>query len=407
MTKIQRVSSLNRYDKALFLLLLSLLYGFNSGSAFISPCRILSFLFLPLIIPYISLIWMKLRTICVVLIVFFLYGFFSLLWTSYLPEGKGGIIQLFLNILIFLEILILSLKAKKPLSSIANAWILILSASLIIGIWEIVTDNHLSSAEEVSEFIDNMNHIENHVAVVTFYNSNTYVVFIVMSLMFVLFKMSTIQEINKQVWYFLIYISSTFVLLMNSSRGGVACLLIMTAISIWFISKKNRTTILTIALFSFIFLYHLRNVVFESIVYRVENQGFEDNARLIMWISSWNIFLDTFPWGTGIGSMMPVLRFSKYNKSFIECSHNMVLEFLLEGGIVFGFIIFLVLIYLYRSIRKTNITSIKLLLFIALGTFPIYSIINSNYLKITFIWCFFASLFVFATPSLYRNKMYK
>lgn len=146
------------------------------------------------------------------------------------------------------------------------------------------------------------------------------------------------------------------------------------------------------------FAYMYGSSLMEYISYRSETQGmFEDAARLNLWDCSWNLFLDSNGIGKGIGSMMKALRLYSGNITLMECSHNLFLELLLEGGVIWGaFFVYLICKIFHYSFNTKNAT-LKMYIYAVVVPLPFYSIINSIYFNFAFIWCFFSSAVIISS----------
>ena len=124
----------NKYDILVVLLLSSLGFG-GIGGAF-QITRILAIILLPvfLIQSY------RRRCVCnyIYFILFFIgYCMLSLLWTLNVQEGFIEIIYFVVHFVLFLEIIVFSFQAKNPLDSISKGWLVAVSMTLVVAMWEI------------------------------------------------------------------------------------------------------------------------------------------------------------------------------------------------------------------------------------------------------------------------------
>jgi hypothetical protein len=177
----------------------------------------------------------------------------------------------------------------------------------------------------------------------------------------------------------------------------------MLSIYFWNITFRANSIRARIYLIALVFLGVITLLmfanIFDTILFRLAGKSaLEDNTRLVLWNSSFDLFLDSYGFGKGVGSMVPVLRQSGVQGTFIFYSHNMILEFLLVYGlaVTLGFVYFL-----WRLLKKAIIVreiNKKIVLLSGIIPFPFYSVINSENIFPTPVWCFFASLCVFALP---------
>lgn len=407
-------AKVNIYDRILFLLIVSLIFG-NYGGIFFSPTHILAYVCSPVIIKEFSETKRSpIKNILIVALIMLMFSFFSLLWTPDDIRAKDAMTRLLIHLILFLEIVIVAFNAKNPITTIVNAWICSIVLTSIIAAWEISTDQHLTNAREVAEYRDQLLGVEKHVAEVTFYNNNTYSLFLIMSLPFLLYKLFSSRTFVQTLLMSIIFFVLVVILLFNASRGSLISVGVMIAFYVWFSlnskSKKKKYYLFFLIIIVSSLLFYYSDVLFEAILNRSGKKGmFEDNIRSILFESAWNLFLSSKGIGLGIGSMQYSLNAYSGNITDINYCHNLVLELLLEGGVLFGMIFFSYIFFLYKCVRGCDNNKIKMVIYGSLMAFPFYSIINSQYLPPTFIWVFFASLYVFASISLnnYKLKMSK
>ena len=398
--------SQNIYDTLLFVLILSIpLYRY--GTYLRTLDVILTVLYTPFLVEYIyRLASTKLKPYALFFAFWILYSFFSMIWA---PKGSHVMVDfgyLIVHTIMFLEILVLSQKSNKPLATISNAWVCALFITSLVGLWEIFTDDHLANARE-SDVLDVYRRNEigdtmlKQFAAVTFYNPNTFCWYICFAFPFVLYNLSNARgKVSLLVSVASLFLS-VFIMLSNASRGGIITLgimLIIYVMNVVFVGKSTRSKSLLVSLFvlAIILLANFSDI-FDTILFRLEGKSaFEDNVRTLIWVESFQAFLDSKGLGQGIGSMIPVLQNSGVQGTFIFYSHNMILEFLLVYGIFVsaGFIYFFWTL-LRRGLKIKNLNK-KVVLLAGTIPFPFYSVINSENINPTPVWCFFASLCAFS-----------
>jgi len=271
----------------------------------------------------------------------------------------------------------------------------------LIALWEISSGQHLSTAREEDVVTNSLGQsFEKIYATVTFYNPNTYCFFIALAYPFILYNLSIARNKKSYIFSIIPLLLAIYILFINGSRGALFSILIMSTmyliIILWNSSNKaRRYMILTIVIIGIMLLFWWDSI-FDYFLFRIEGKNaLEDNARLELWQSSWELFLDSKGLGQGVGSMIDAMRMSG-NSYYIYYSHNMLLELLLEYGIfILPFFLYFLWI-LFKKAINMNSASRKMLLLGSLFSFPFYSVINSENIRPTFIWCFFASLVVFS-----------
>lgn len=397
---METVIKYNKYDISLFLIIVSTIYG---RFGLIHPSTFLSILFFPQLINNSYLFKLKrIKPFISFFALWIVYALVSFAWTPQLSDGFKGMYFLLIDSVIFLEIIVFATKANHPIRIIMKAWVCAFLLTSVIALWEIISGNHLASARvEDTGFIETRG---NEYATVTFYNPNTYCCFLCLSFPFILYKLSQSKSrcgnlVNIGIVLLIIYIMSR-----NSSRGGLLTFLIM--ISTYYIYKikggsyRKRLFLLLVLSVVVILFIQYGELLFSTLFLRMSDKSLlEDNARLILWLSSWSQFVDSNGFGTGVGSMQYVLGHTYENTLTIVYSHNMILEILLEYGVFITIGILLFLIKLYKNAKRITDKTLKAIIMGSLFSFPFYSVINSENLKPTFIWVFFATIYVLSNYS--------
>ena len=172
------------------------------------------------------------------------------------------------------------------------------------------------------------------------------------------------------------------------------------------LTKKKNNTLFFSVIFVLLICFYFSEKLLDVINYRNETQGMlEDAVRPILWQCSWDLFILSNGFGQGCGSMTDAMAKYEGNITPVDYSHNLVLELLLTGGVIITFFYFRLMFLIIKKTIKMEYSSRKIVLISSLLSFPIYSVINSQYIYPTFIWVFFASLYVFASDIPKRNNV--
>ena len=131
----------NKYDKFLFILIVSLIFG-KIGGAF-TVTRILAIFLIPYALNVGAFKDKCLRPVVLLFCGLYFYSVCSLLWTPDVDSTSKSLIYLPVHMFYFVEIAIFAKKSLNPMRIICFSWVLVVIATSIIGIWEIETDNHL------------------------------------------------------------------------------------------------------------------------------------------------------------------------------------------------------------------------------------------------------------------------
>lgn len=385
----------NRYDIFISILIASLIFGGIGGALVI--VRVVSILLFPVLIVKFRYCKDFVMGFTSWFVVFYCFCLVSLLWTVDTEEAVKELVYYPVHFILFLEILVFSRFSKSPLNSISFSWVVGVGLTLIVAIWELITNEHLPLALEDEVLRVGGMIVDKPFASVTFGNYNGYVVYLCMAMPFIYYQILCIQQQKgKAIFSTFILLVTIVVLLVNASRGGIISLGIMGIIFLLMTKRSKYKLLLIIALIGFSVYFIIPNIDTLFLAMTLKNEGggtFEDPARFEIWSVALNVFESYYYVGSGVGSIGTALKM--FSPNIIPITHNMFLEILVQYG-VFFFIVFLgYLISLYKKARKSD-SKRKIILYMALFALPIYSIIDSGYLLNPIIFTAFASLTVFA-----------
>lgn len=393
-----RYKTYNQYDKYILLLIISLAFGNIGGALQIS--RFFAIIFIPQFLTCYSSSSYYAKGYYKFFITLIFYGVFSLLWSYNAGRGFEELIYYIVHSFLFLEILVFSKKANNPANFITLGWTISVAITLIIAMWEVTTDNHLSYSQQQSNLVMNMggNMMLTHkFASVTFYNYNSYVTFLCFSLPFILYRMRQFAVDKTEKLFVLAVVSlSVICILYNASRGGLlSCLIMVITYMFSSQSRKSSFRILFVTLIvSASVLYVFRDDLLLVITARLTSEGsLGEESRLVIWESAIKLFLHTLGLGVGLGGMTDGMKL--FSRNGILIPHNMLLEILVQYGVFFFSVVILFLMKSLFLIKKIKDINIRLLLNMIFFAFPVYSIIDSGYLLQPHFYAFFSSLVVF------------
>lgn len=387
---------INKFDKMLFLILLSLAAG-SIGGALI-PTRVLAILFIPFL--DMSVIKTKYsRSIYHFFIVWLLYCIFSLIWTSDISQGLKEIVYYPIHMLLFLEMLCFSRLAKKPLKSITNGWIAALVITSFIAMWELFTGNHLSISKLEEDSFNAGGYLINHMfASVTFGNYNGYVTFLVYGLPVLLYHFLTTTRISQKILCILLLSTTCYTLFMNSSRGGLLSLLIIFIVYLIRGLKLNdrgvRFSFYIVSVLALLIIYYYWDILSIYLSIRTNTNSYTEDARWGIWRNAIACLCNSFFIGTGIGSIITSMK-SVAKLGDVIIPHNLFLEYAVQYGFVLTICVISFLCKLFKkslSILNPANKSLTLAIFCSL---PFVSIIDSSYLLNPSTWVYFATLTIF------------
>lgn len=382
----------NVYDNLLIILIVSLISGYAGGVVF-SLVHVVEIAVLPFFLSCKRLFRRRIFSWLFLFAVIWLsYSVLSILWTSDVHRGAITAIMYCFRFLMCFEMLAFSMRARKPLASISKGWFLAVALTAVVALWEIFTDHHLAIAREADLGALGMI-VQRAQASVLFYNPNTYSLFLVMAFPFLAYRLASEKKKWMTIAAMLVLL---FIVIKDASRGAILSLGVMTVMTLFFFMKRRKYR--GYAVLSLLLLVALLAVfgssLFSSFILRMESQGMQDGARFDIWAGAWQVFVKSHGLGTGVGSMLSEL--GSLNRFGIAYAHCMLLEALVEGGVLLALLIILFLVKLFKAALSEQQKEVRLVLRMAMFTYPIYFIINSEYLRPAFIWCFFMCLYLFA-----------
>ena len=388
----------NIYDQMIIVLIVCSVFGYLGGFLY-QPIILMTLFFFPKLIQNVGFFrFSTYKKTLLIFILLFAYAAVSIFWAPVFKSSLILLIRAAVHIIMCLEIIVFSQRAAHPLDSIAKGWIYAFLLTSVVAAWEMVTDHHLMVIAHQDMVFD----VERHRAAVTFYNNNTYSLFVIFSLPFLLYRTMRARGDFHRLLLFLTLLILISIILLNASRAALLCLVIMGGVYMYFVFKqgdkgKKRSVMLVAGIIA-LFLLLVGSFLLEALLSRIADKDlFQDNIRIILWGVSWELFMQSHGFGQGFGGMVGAMSSYPGNPSDIDYSHNLILQLLLEGGVLFGGVFLIFLFKLFKSARKQKDPSRKMFLWAVLLSFPLYSILNSEYVSPTFIWLFFVSVYVFSS----------
>lgn len=394
--------SLNCYDYLVIFIISLLVFG-NYGGA-LQPIRLISILSIPYVFIQLHKMIMPFhfKQILFFFMFWYVYSLCSCFWTSNISEAVKQLIYYISHFNLFIFIFILASKALNPFKAILIGWCLFFILTIPIALNEIINDKHLLlSLFEDGQVVNYGGVIVNKkFASVTFGNYNSYVTVLGMALPFLLTSIFVFRRKATQVMLFNLITCLTFILFTNASRGGMLVWGISLLIfSYYYIYRFNISKVyffLLISAFCF-FMIFSSDILFNQIGYRLESGEslFEDNARQELYIVVLDLFMQTYGFGLGIGSLITSLK--AIRAVGVVIPHNMWLEILVQYGLLIfiGFVFFV-----YKTTRRlieSHMFEKKQLGYVVLfSLFPL-SLIDSGYLLNPSFWVFWSSLYVISS----------
>lgn len=389
------VNSGNKFDKYLIILIISLGMGDIASPLLLS--RILAILFLPSMLMHVNKCG-YVATTKRIFILLLIYSLFSLVWTYNFSEGCKAIVYNVIHFTIYFEILVFCRFANNPLESISKGWTFVVFFLSVFAVWEILTGHHLSLARETDQTINLGGVMTNRIlATTTFSNYNSFVTLLCFAMPWLFYRLSIVSKykVNSLVLVLTLILAS-LVIFIDGSRGGLFSVIVIIGVYICF-SPKGTSTLVTSCLFLGALLFILMRYgeqIFVVLTMKSEGQGLtSDSSRIEIWKACLIALLNSFGLGAGIGGIKGSIE--SVSTNIINVPHNMVIEVLLEYGVVFGILFIGFILRLLRKGSKLHDKNRRMAVLMAILALPFYGIINSLYLKSPETFVLFATLFVF------------
>lgn len=389
----------NRYDVFIFLLIVTLIFGNFGGALMI--VRVLAILLLPVMLSKYNRKMTYVKSYFSFFIVFYYFCILSLLWTPNIEQATKELVYYLVHFFIFIEILIFSRFSKSPLKTISLSWVISVSLTLIVAVWEITTSQHLYlskfEADDIALNFDGVR-IERPFAAVTFGNFNGYVTYLCFAMPFLFYSILKYKKDFKKILICLsVLLVSVITILVNASRGGFLSILFMSSI-LFFNTKhswyKTLLLIITIVLVVYFIIPRMDTLFLTLSVKSEGNNLISDESRMAIWGDSLRVLLDYGLIGCGIGGLIDAIK--NVSTTGLSIPHNMFLEIIVQYGLFFFTIFLFFIIKLFKKAWQEKDVNIKTLLYMAILAMPIYGIIDSGYLLNPIFYVAFASIVVFA-----------
>lgn len=359
--------------------------------------RILTVLFIPTLLIRIGKCNYT-KSIKKVFIFFMAFSVFSLAWTFNFTEGCKSLVYNILHFALFLEILVFSRFANNPLRSISKGWTIVVFFLTIIAVWEMITGSHLPLARESDQTINLGGVIaERILATATFINYNTFVTFLCFAMPWVFYRLNTVSKEKLSLLISAItLILVILVILIDGSRGGLFAVLVIIGVYIFFMPRGKVSLIISILFLSTLIFILIKysEQIFVVLTMKSEGQGLaSDSSRIEIWTACLKALMNSFGLGSGIGGINGAIE--SVSRNVINVPHNIIIEALLEYGIIWGLIFIGFILRLLRNGYKLDDKNRRMSVLMSVLSLPFYGIINSLYLKSPETFALFATLFVF------------
>lgn len=321
------------------------------------------------------------------------YSLISLSWAKSFTDGIKYLV--IMGIGVFLVYFVAAfLKKQSDYTILFYLWLAMMVILVLIGVWNHVTHNHLSS----SSIIDLPLH-KQHIPTSVFYNQNDFASYLVISVFFVLAFVKHIKNQLFKIFGLGIILISVYLIYVTSSRASLLALGI-GLMGLFFIYASPRIRIMVtgiaVLLISVLFALNLDKVAaFTSHTSETDNSV---NIRTNLIKNALYFTSETFGFGVGTGNAEYYMENeSVFSTQNVYNVHNWYLEILLNSGIVIfiGYMVFYLslIVSLYRIYKATDSGSTKMICEALLGAliaFSVASISPSSISNLNYFWVLYA-----------------
>lgn len=186
-------------------------------------------------------------------------------------------------------------------------------------------------------------------------------------------------------------------ILCNASRGGMFTIIICLGM-FFLMSPKNKSLIYSFIVLIGGLLYILYkygdSILFILTMKLADGGATTDDARSEIWGNALKVLVEYCGLGCGIGGMFATME--KFAKGGVTITHNIFLEVLCQYGVVFCIVFVSFLFKQFKTGLKLLDKKRRVMVTVALVSFPMTGIITSGYLLDPQLFIVLASLYVFA-----------
>jgi teichuronic acid biosynthesis protein TuaE len=341
------------------------------------------------------------------LVIWLLYAVLSLTWAVDKYAAIKETIFLFMAFsIIFFAVYFLS--DIKHLVIFYYLWISIVVFLSFIGVWEIISGNHLGISVYAQTNI--------RAPTTVFHNPNDYATYLALSLPFILTFIRYRGRFLQRLLGILMLMVGLYLLMVTLSRANYLAVLMGAAFWFLILPRKSKIKVVIAIGLTFALLFAAFPGKFQDVSKTFLTQmgslfGYESSlteqssliVRLNLFKNSLVFLKKSFGFGVGAGNSMYYLKnFQVYDTRGIVNIHNWWLEVLTHYGLIIflGYVAFYLslLLNLYKAYGKLTNTSEKMIceaLLIGLVSFFFASMSSSSLVALRPQWMFFAFALAF------------
>jgi len=332
-------------------------FAISVGSFFLYPFRALLFLgwllgiFINLIKGSFDARPFKSNLFIIFFLVFWLlYAMLSFLWIKDYGLWIRSIAHLFSGVSVVLFCLYL-IKKPSDLRFFVHIWLLMLFVSVIIGVWEIFTANHLISSVFSFKEISGQ-----RTPTAFFFNPNDYALFLSLSICFALVFFKSYKSFLLRLAVLSLIGFSFMVLFFTGSRANLISSTIAFTFFLKFLLEKTKNKFIWEILFflpmaSLIIYYLFQSEGVQSLFEQIQDNTGSGGIRINLIKNAFVFLLQSYGFGVGSGNVEWYMQnTSIWDTKDIINTHNWWVEVLTNYGF---FVFFSYLSFFYYAIKKS------------------------------------------------------
>ena len=375
----------------MWLLFLSSIFFLNNGRLDLSHVKVKMHL-------YFFVIWLA-------------YASLSIIWAADKLEALRNISFLFIGCSIIF-FLIFYFRKLNYLKWLYWLWLFIFIVLIPIGIWEVITGNHLTASGLYAEIRPDLIYAPTTV----FYNQNDFATYIALTLPMLIASMRNYPKSANRILFALVFIAGLFLLISTTSRSCLVALLL--GLSFWFLfllklkGKCKTLAIATIMLVLIISAFpdqtmETIDIVTNQIHSLSSLRSHEDDESIDIRQNLIRnaLYFTAESAGVGVGAgnaEFYMERFKIYPVGYVTNVHNWWVEILLNYGVFIfaGYVILYVtiLLNLWRAYKRVIDRTEKMIceaLLVGMVIFFVASVSSSSIIAFSPQWIFFGFILAF------------
>ncbi len=330
---------------------------------------------------------------------FLIYGGFSLSLVPSFKQSIGHYVNYFYGIVLVL-ICLLYLRNYSNIKSLMKNIQLNVILVILFSVEETLFGQYLFSYHPI--WSTRLNSLGFHHPLVQFYNPNDLAVFVTMfSLLLTVFYIKY-EKNNKFLIYF-IYLGSILITFVTDAKICQIILIIFIVIlggnqklnkKKYSLGKIMTTYIFIFSIFMLLLIFISKNNFIIFFLSQFSDGILKSNSmqtRFYLWKKGFELFIKSPFLGLGVGATETLVSNDLLIKQIYKVGniHNFFIEFLAD----FGFINFLLLIYIFYKIFISK-SIFKYICKIGIVIFLICSIVLTTFLNMLYIWLFLGVILV-------------